>query len=110
MMPCRFSLNLPLFGLGPSSKGLGSNLWLSSNRIASCLLNWQVWDYEYYGPDEVCRCQCSVVIVVVEEATMVCFLRAFDCFHEQVTHCVMVPCSSLYRKSKTTTRTIIYHG
>jgi len=34
----RFSLNLPLLGLGPSSKGLGSNLWLSSHRIA--LFQW----------------------------------------------------------------------
>jgi hypothetical protein len=34
MVPCRFSLYLPLFGLGPSSKGQGSNLWLSLNRIA----------------------------------------------------------------------------
>ncbi len=34
MVPCRFSLDLPLFGLGPSSKGHGFNLWLSSNRIA----------------------------------------------------------------------------
>ncbi len=33
MVSCRFSLDLPLFGLGPSSKGLRSNLWLSSNRI-----------------------------------------------------------------------------
>jgi hypothetical protein len=29
---CRFSCNLPLFGLGPSSKGHESNLWLSANR------------------------------------------------------------------------------
>jgi hypothetical protein len=36
---CKFSLNLPLLGLGPSSKGLGSNLlWLSSHRIA--LFHW----------------------------------------------------------------------
>jgi hypothetical protein len=38
MVPCRFSLDLPLFGLGPSSKGHRSNLWLSSNRIA--LFHW----------------------------------------------------------------------
>jgi hypothetical protein len=38
MVPCRFSLDLPLFGLGPSSKGQRSNLWLSSNRIA--LFHW----------------------------------------------------------------------
>ncbi len=31
---CRFSLNLPLFGLGPSSKGLGTNLKLLTNKIA----------------------------------------------------------------------------
>ncbi len=31
---CRFSLDLPLFDLGPSSKGCGSNLQLSSNEIA----------------------------------------------------------------------------
>jgi hypothetical protein len=35
---CRFSLNLPLFGLGPTSKGHASNLWLSSNR--SALFHW----------------------------------------------------------------------
>ncbi len=34
MVPCRFSLNLPLFGPRPSSKGHGSALWLSPNRIA----------------------------------------------------------------------------
>jgi hypothetical protein len=34
----RFSLNLPLFGLEPSSKGNGSNLWLSANRIV--LFHW----------------------------------------------------------------------
>jgi len=32
-VPCRFSLNLPLFGLGPSFKGLGTNLKLSTNKI-----------------------------------------------------------------------------
>jgi hypothetical protein len=34
MVPCKFSLDLPLFGLGPSSKGHRSNLWLSSYSIA----------------------------------------------------------------------------
>jgi hypothetical protein len=34
MVPCRFNLHLPLFGLGPSRKGNGSNLWISSNKIA----------------------------------------------------------------------------
>jgi hypothetical protein len=38
MVPCRFSLNLSLFGFGPSSKGHGLNLWLSANRIA--LFHW----------------------------------------------------------------------
>jgi hypothetical protein len=38
MMPCRFSLDLPLFGLGSSSKGHGSNFWLSANRTA--LFHW----------------------------------------------------------------------
>jgi hypothetical protein len=33
-VPCGFSLNLPLFGLGPSFKGLGTNLKLSTNKIA----------------------------------------------------------------------------
>jgi len=32
-VPCRFSLNLLLFGLGPSSKDLGTNLKLSTNNI-----------------------------------------------------------------------------
>jgi len=36
--PCRFSLHLPLFGLGPSSKGHSFNLLFSANRIA--LLHW----------------------------------------------------------------------
>ncbi len=38
MVPCRFSLNLPLVGLGPSSKGYGSDLWFSANSIA--LFHW----------------------------------------------------------------------
>ncbi len=34
IMLCKFSLNLPIFlGFGPSSKGHGYNLQLSSNRI-----------------------------------------------------------------------------
>jgi hypothetical protein len=33
-VPCRFSLNLPFFGLGPLSKGLGTKLELSTNKIA----------------------------------------------------------------------------
>jgi hypothetical protein len=32
-VPCRFSLNLPLFGLGPLSKGLGRNLKLFPIRL-----------------------------------------------------------------------------
>jgi hypothetical protein len=52
----RFSLDLPLFGLGPSSKGLGSNLWLSANKIS--LFHWtlnthQKWPYDknlHHGP------------------------------------------------------------
>ncbi len=38
IVPCKFILNLPLFGLGISSKGRGSNLWLSYDRIA--LFHW----------------------------------------------------------------------
>jgi hypothetical protein len=34
MLPCRFSLDLPLIGLGPSSKGHGSNFLLWANRTA----------------------------------------------------------------------------
>ncbi len=37
-VPCRFSLNLLLFGLRPSCKGLGTNLKLSTNKIA-----WICW-------------------------------------------------------------------
>jgi hypothetical protein len=33
-VPCRFNLNLPLFGLGPLFKGLGTDLKLSTNKIA----------------------------------------------------------------------------
>ncbi len=43
-VPCRFSLNLPLFGLGPSFKGLGTNLKLSTNKIA-----WIHWSLDL-GP------------------------------------------------------------
>jgi hypothetical protein len=38
MVPCRINLNLPLFGLGPSSKGPRSNLWLLVNKIV--LFDW----------------------------------------------------------------------
>jgi hypothetical protein len=38
MVPCRFSFNWPIFGLETSSKGHGSNYWLSANRIA--LFHW----------------------------------------------------------------------
>jgi len=33
MVPCKFGLILSLFGLGPSFKGHGSNLWFSTNTI-----------------------------------------------------------------------------
>jgi len=33
MVHCKFSLNLPLFGLGLSFKGHGLNLWFSTNTI-----------------------------------------------------------------------------
>jgi hypothetical protein len=33
-VPCRFSLNLPLFGLGPLFKGLGTDLQLLTNKVA----------------------------------------------------------------------------
>ncbi len=33
MVPCKFSLILSLFGLRPSFKGHGSNLWFSTNTI-----------------------------------------------------------------------------
>jgi hypothetical protein len=37
-MSLRYNRNLPLFGLGPSSKCHGSNLWLSSIKIV--LFHW----------------------------------------------------------------------
>jgi len=37
-VPCSFCLDLPLFGLGPSSKGRGSNLGFLASRIA--LFHW----------------------------------------------------------------------
>jgi len=40
IMLCRFSLDLPLFGLGTSSQGYGSNLWLSSIKVA--LFHWSL--------------------------------------------------------------------
>jgi hypothetical protein len=43
MVPCKFSLDLPLVGLGSSSKGRGSNLWLSANRICSISLDPRPW-------------------------------------------------------------------
>ncbi len=43
-VPCRFCLNLPLFDLGPLSKGLGTNLKLSTNKIA-----WIHWSLDL-GP------------------------------------------------------------
>ncbi len=36
MVPCRFSLDLSLLGLGASSKNHGSDIWPSYNRIALC--------------------------------------------------------------------------
>jgi hypothetical protein len=49
MVSCRFSLDLPLFGLGLSSKGLESNFWFSANRIV--LFHWNLdphlkWPYD----------------------------------------------------------------
>jgi hypothetical protein len=38
MVPCKFHFHLPFFGLGPSSKGHGSKLWLSSKSTA--LFHW----------------------------------------------------------------------
>jgi hypothetical protein len=43
-VPCTFSINLPLFGLGPSFENLGINLKLSTNKIA-----WIHW-YSDLGP------------------------------------------------------------
>jgi hypothetical protein len=43
-VPCRFSLNLSLFGLGPSSKSLGTNLKRLTNKIA-----WVHWSLDL-GP------------------------------------------------------------
>jgi len=40
-VPCRFSLNLPLFGFRPSFKGLGINLKLLTNKIA-----WTHWSLD----------------------------------------------------------------
>jgi hypothetical protein len=40
MVPCRFNLDLPLFGLGLSSQGHESNLWLSSNGWDGALFHW----------------------------------------------------------------------
>jgi hypothetical protein len=45
-VPCRFSLNLPLLGLGPLSKGLGTKLkLLGTNKIA-----WIHWSLDLEGP------------------------------------------------------------
>ncbi len=38
MVPCKFSLDLSLFGLQPSSKVHGSILWRSTNKIV--LFHW----------------------------------------------------------------------
>ncbi len=48
-MPCRFRLNLPILGVGPSSKHHGSNLWLSFNRIVfgpSSKVAWSVYVWQ----------------------------------------------------------------
>jgi hypothetical protein len=39
-VPFRFSINLPLFALGPLSKGIGTNFKLSANKIA--WIHWSV--------------------------------------------------------------------
>ncbi len=39
-VPCRFSLNLPLFGLGPFSKDLGTNLKLRPIRLLEFIGPW----------------------------------------------------------------------
>ncbi len=63
-VPCRFSLDLPLFGLGPSFKGLATNLKLSTNKIpwihwsldlgpsskVSLRVQWS-WSWQYVVPE-----------------------------------------------------------
>jgi hypothetical protein len=49
-VPCRFSLNLPLFGLGPSSKGLRTNYNLLTNKIA-----WIHWSLDLGPSSKVTR-------------------------------------------------------
>ncbi len=39
-VPCKFSLNLPLFGLEPLSKGLGTNLKLQPIRLLEHIGPW----------------------------------------------------------------------
>jgi hypothetical protein len=55
IMPCcRFSLNLPLFGLGPSSKGLGTNFKLSTIKIA-----WIHWSLDLGLSSKVALLRCK---------------------------------------------------
>jgi hypothetical protein len=55
MVPCKFSLDLPLFGLGPSSKGHRSNLWLSSYNISLGLGPHLKWSLELLHIVEMCE-------------------------------------------------------
>jgi hypothetical protein len=60
-VPCRFSLNLPLFGLGALSTGLGTNLKLLTDKIAwihwslhlgpSSKIAWSLWESKVTFPE-----------------------------------------------------------
>jgi hypothetical protein len=65
-VPCRFSLHLPLIGLGPSSKGPGTNLKPLTNKIpwihwsldlgpsskVSLRVQWS-WSWQYLVPESL---------------------------------------------------------
>jgi hypothetical protein len=73
LVPCRFSLNLPLFGLGPSSIGLGINLKLSTNKIA-----WIHWSLDLGPSSKVALNHPKAELQV--DAWRCCHLSAFFFF------------------------------
>ncbi len=63
MVPWKFSLDLPLFGLGLSSKGHGFDLWLSSNGWDGALFHWTwtldphlKWPLDIANRNDKCNC------------------------------------------------------
>ncbi len=75
---------LPLFGLGPSSKGHGANLWLSSNRIA--LFHWTL----DLGPSSKVALKCPLFLILVESPNPMKPMHALHTLNQCVCVCVCV--------------------